>query len=524
MKININFFLILFGLFTITFSDKETKIKIVTTKEEEEQEEEIPSDTSEDTSLPETDQTKENKRDNAQSETEKMIQDAKKNSKETSLEKSLTLVLPFQDNEDFILSPLGLGTPVNFAPVQVETTSYKSWVSSVLNKKNPSIFAYNIKESKTGEETGDWDSVIDNEGTISGNVIYDTAHIGKYKVEKFKFIEAVEFEDDFKDFQNGKLGLGNCHYADESEKEYCLIQRLKDNGSIERRLFSIRELSDTHGELVIGDIAETAKEKDYPLLNVINEEAYSDIEDDQFKMGWITKISYVLFHNEGDDLKNIYKNNFHIPEGLASFDSSSHYIEAPYSFINNFEEQMFDIYYDNACRKVNNNGDYMFLCEKERYEALVEQNKNLSMILVMNGYGFEIPMNLLFEQINEEDYEFFVHFKDFEQNIWNLGHPFFHKYTVIFDQDNQEIGIDGELIYSLQDETEAELKKIQPGNKWKILIWILLLLAIIAGIFLVARKLGINSRLNKGVNSSLVDNESIDDINFDAGQNVHNIH
>ena len=100
-------------------------------------------------------------------------------------------------------------------------------------------------------------------------------------------------------------------------------------------------------ELVIGDIAETAKEKDYPLLNVINEEAYSDIEDDQFKMGWITKISYVLFHNEGDDLKNIYKNNFQIPEGLASFDSSSHYIEAPYSFINNFEEQMFDIYYDN---------------------------------------------------------------------------------------------------------------------------------------------------------------------------------
>ena len=61
MKININFFLILFGLFTLTFSDKETRIKIVTTKEEEQQEEEIPSDTSEDTSLPETDQTKEKK-------------------------------------------------------------------------------------------------------------------------------------------------------------------------------------------------------------------------------------------------------------------------------------------------------------------------------------------------------------------------------------------------------------------------------------------------------------------------------
>ena len=36
---------------------------------------------------------------------------------------------------------------------------------------------------------------------------------------------------------------------------------------------------------------------------------------------------------------------------------------------------------------------------------------------------------------------------------------------------------------------------------------------------LVARKLGINSRLNKVIDSSLVDNES--DLNFDAGQNVH---
>ena len=148
----------------------------------------------------------------------------------------------------------------------------------------------------------------------------------------------------------------------------------------------------------------------------------------------------------------------------------------------------------------------------------------------MSSTSCAVPISALPDQmlekaldsaINEEDYEFFVHFKDFEQNVWNLGHPFFHKYTLIFDQDNQEIGIDGELIYSLQDETEAELKKIKHGNKWKIILWILFLLALIVGIFLVARKLGINSRLNKGVNSSLVDNESFDDINFDAGQNVH---
>ena len=522
MKINLKFFFLLFGLITFSLSDKETTIKIVTTKEEE-TDAEIITDSPKETTIPENenDQKKKNKGNSAESETEKMLQDAKKNSKETTADKFLTLIVPYQDNEDFMLSPLGLGTPVNFAPVQVETTSYKTWVSSVLNKKNPSIFAYNIKESSTGEEEGDWDSIVDNEGTISGNVIYDTAYIGKYKIEKFKFIEAVEFNEGFKDFANGKLGLGNCHYADESNKEYCLIQRLKDNGSINRRIFSIREYSDTHGELVIGDISSVSKEKDYPLLNVLNEQGYNDIEDEQYKMGWLTKISYILFRKNNEDIKTIFQNNIHLPEGIASFDSSSHYIEAPYSYINNFEEQLFDVYYDNACRKVNKDGVYMFLCDKERYENLVESNKNLSMILVMNGYGYDIPMHLLFEQVSEEDYEFFVHFKDLEQNIWNLGHPFFHKYTIIFDQDNQEIGIDGDLIYSLQDETEAELKKVQKGSSWKILLYILLLFAIIGGIFFVMRKFGINKRREKGIDSSLLDNENIDEMSFLPGQNIH---
>ena len=520
MKTNIIFFLILIGLITLSISEKKTTIKIVTTKEEEENEEEIPSDSTNGTSVKEEEsEEQKKKRDNAQSRIEKMIEDAKKNARENTTEKYLTLEAPYQYNDDFILAPLGLGTPVNIVPVQVETNSYKSWVSSILNEKNPSFFSYNLKESKTAVEEGGWDSVVDNEGTISGNIIYDKAYIGKYKIDNFKFIEAVEFDEKFNDFQNGKLGLGNCLYADETDKEYCLIQRLKDNGSIDRRIFSLRELSDTHGELIIGDIPQGIKNKDYPLISLINEESYSNIEEDQFKMGWLTKISYILFFNENDGVKNIFNNNFHLPEGIASFDSSSDYIEAPYAYINNFEEQMFDIYYENTCRKVNRDGTFLFLCEKERYEKMIEKNKNLSMILVINGLGFEIPMESLFEKINEEDYEFFVHFKDFEQNTWNFGHPFFHRYTVIFDQDNQEIGIDGELIYSLEDETEAELKKIQPTSKWKILFWILFLIAVLVGIFLVARKLGINKRLNKGVDASLVDNES--DYNFEQGQNVH---
>ena len=531
MKINIKFLFILFGLIIIVLALEEkqiTKITITTTKDELEEEEQ--SSQKNKTNKEETEKKEKESstvippihyKYGAESTVEKMIEEAKRNAKETTKEKVLTLTVPYQDNEDYIICPMGFGSPVNFVPLQIETTSYKTWVLSALNENNPSIFNYNIKESKTGEETGDWDTVVDEEGTVSGNVIYDTSYIGKYKIEKFKFMEGVEFEDEFKDYRIGKLGLGNCQYAQKEDKEYCLLQRLKDNGSIDRRIFSLKELTDTHGEIVIGDITKTSKEKDFPLLNVVNEEIYDDIEDDEFKMSWLTKVSHVLFRNNNENIKKIFDNNIHLIDGLASFDSSCHYIEAPYSYIDAFEEQMFDLYYDNACRKVNRDGTYMFLCQKDRYEKIKDKNKALSFIIVMNGYGYEIPMDFLFEQTSADDYEFFVHFKDYEQNIWNLGHPFFHHYTIIFDQDNQEIGIDGKLIYNLQDETEAALKKKKSGSFWKIFFLILLGLLLLIGLFYIARKIGIQKRLDRGVDASLVDNEDNDDLSFNPGQNIN---
>ena len=523
IKVQISVLLILLLINIISLKEI-TQIKITTTTEEVEEEEEEEekavepppkNNTNKKEAVPQKD------RYNAESATEKMIQEAKKNAKLTTTEKSLILTVPYQDNEDYIIAPLGVGNPINFVPLQVETTSYKTWILSVLNEDNPSIFSYNLKDSKTAKEQGGWDTVVDEEGTISGNVIYDKAYFGKYKIDKFKFIEAVEFEEGFKDFKIGKLGLGNCQYADKHDKEYCILQKLKDNGSIDRRLFSLRELSDTHGELVIGDISSKAKERDYPILQVANEEIYYDIEDDVFKMSWLTKISHVIFRNKKDNIKNIFNNNIHLEDALASFDSSCHYIEAPYSYINAFEEQMFDVYYDNVCRKVNRDGAYMFLCDKKRYDEIKYKNKNLSLILVMDGYGYEIPMNDLFENTSKDDYEFFVHFREFEQNVWNLGHPFFHEYTIIFDQDNQEVGIDGDNIYSLQEETEAALRQEKSGGWFKVFLWIIFGILLLCGLFLLGRKLGIDKRISAGISPNLVDNESFDDLSFVPGQNVH---
>ena len=152
----------------------------------------------------------------------------------------------------------------------------------------------------------------------------------------------------------------------------------------------------------------------------------------------------------------------------------------------------------------------MFLCNKEKFDTVKEKTKELNLVFVMDGNGFEIPLEFLFEQTRENDYEFFVHFKDFEQNIWNLGHPFFHFFTIIFDQDNQEIGIDGKNIYFLKDETENALKA-KNKSSWSLVLIIIFGIGICALIFYLLRNMGIKIRINNGTDPKLVDQESFDD-------------
>ena len=523
----INICLILLGLIVFNSSKKTkftTEIKISSKEKEEESEienEKIKNNTSSE-SEEESDKEKEKEKENIkekEEEPKEQIKEGKNIEKYPPSNKYTLIEAPYQDNEDYIITPVGFGTPVNFVPLQIETTSYKSWIiSSSLNQKSSLVFSYDKTSSKTSEETNDWDTVVDQVGTISGNILYDKLHLDKFEIDHYKFIEAIEFEN-FEDYKIGKLGLGNCHYADLKDKEYCFLQRLKENGSIDRRVFSLRELSDTHAELVLGDITELSKENDYPLLKVIDQSKYEDIEDVEFKMSWITKISHVLIHDNQINVKKIFENNIYIG-GYVSFDSSCHYIEAPYSYIDIFQEQLFDKYFFNYCRKVNEESTYMFLCNKDKFEQIKNKIKELNLVFVMDENGFEIPLEFLFEQTKEDNYEFFVHFKDFEQNIWNLGHPFFHFFTMIFDQDNQEIGIDGKNIYYLKDETENALKEQNQLAPWKILILILFGFCLCALIFYLMRNLGIKLRINRGYDPKLVDQESIDDSFYPTSNNA----
>ena len=77
------------------------------------------------------------------------------------------------------------------------------------------------------------------------------------------------------------------------------------------------------------------------------------------------------------------------------------------------------------------------------------------------------------------------------------------------------------MIYSLQEETEAALKKEKSGSWWKVIFWILFGLLLLFGLFLLLRKLGIDKKLSAGIDPNLVDNESSPDMEFAPGTNVH---
>ena len=436
------------------------------------------------------------------------------------LDKSLIITVPYFDNEDYLISPIGLGTPINFFPVQVDTTTYKSWVPSSECEEIKSIFSYNPLNSSSSVKTDEWGEVVDEQGTAYGEVIKDNFVIGNYHIKNFSFISATKLYNDFLDYSNGKLGLGFCEYGTEEDKKFCLLEQLKLNNNIDKKLFSFREVSDTHGEIVIGDVTENIKEVNFPMLHVANKNIYDNLKDEEFKMAWITNVTHILFKTEeNENSTKLFKNGIRTPGGLAAFDTACSYIEAPYDYINEFEEKMFDVYFKNICHKANEDGIVKFLCEQSKYNQNLHNIKNFSLVLVIDGYGFDIPIEHLFEQTSVNHVEFFVQFRKYSQNVWNLGHPFLHNYVIVFDQDNKLIGTVGEGINPMEEIIE-EVKESSDSDFWKWLLLVLLLLILVAALFWIGRKIGIKFRKDKGVPDNLIDNESVEDYSFNPGNNI----
>jgi hypothetical protein len=71
----------------------------------------------------------------------------------------------------------------------------------------------------------------------------------------------------------------------------------------------------------------------------------------------------------------------------------------------------------------------------------VPDNVNLSFVL--DGYGFNLPLNKLFKDstISNDKIEMLVKYINTKKAIWTFGHPFMQLYMLIFNYDAKHVGI-----------------------------------------------------------------------------------
>ena len=145
-----------------------------------------------------------------------------------------SISLTYDKEQGFYTVPVTFGSKEEVFDIQVDTTTSETWIPSYKTTLN--VKKYNISESSTGQKTNKTFEVEDEDGDVRGKACYDNIKVGDISLNHFGFVLVNEFEYNFKDFPQGKLGLG---YKQEHGIDFNFIGKLKKNKLIEREVFSI---------------------------------------------------------------------------------------------------------------------------------------------------------------------------------------------------------------------------------------------------------------------------------------------
>lgn len=377
-----------------------------------------------------------------------------------------------QADQDFTVR-IGLGNPVQYFDVQLDTTSSVTWVpssqrfnadkfnnsntnfsSNVFSNQtrtNNSYNAYNFGNSNYNNNNYtsynySWNGTIINaydetrsnssqntnrsieieyeEGDVTGVWTYDKVNVASLVADGFAFVQATNYDSDYAAHRGGKLGLGL--HSKHGEK-FSLLSALQRAGAINKRMFALSQ-SENGGKLFLGD---------FPLSTYFNINKFSKCNvssteglDDEFRDGWVCDISHVLL----GDIKNL--TNALEVDGRVIFDAAYQYIKAPKNF-NKYFKNYFQSKNVSNCRDS--------VVEEER-TIVCANNNNFSKLgsisFLLEGTAYRINAEELFEK-SGEGYEFLVRFSDDNENIWRLGFPFVSQYTVVFDAEDFSVGFSG---------------------------------------------------------------------------------
>jgi hypothetical protein len=243
------------------------------------------------------------------------------------------------------------------------------------------------------------------------------------------------------------LGLGyKSHYL--KDQEFNFLEKLKKNNLILKKVFTINEINDKKGILYIGDIPG----KEYKSYCNVTDN--TDDLDDMYKESWICHLSHIGVFDFSQGIFNKIKFYDKLEHNdLVNFDSAYDYIAVPIS-----EKEHIQKLLDKAqleCREVKKKQtmkindpslknrvkekEINIICKTNINEL---QKKHLALSFVLQKYSYSLPLDLLFTQSkNDDEMEMLIKYIDDEAAIWTFGYPFMSQFLMIFNMEDNHVGI-----------------------------------------------------------------------------------
>ena len=342
----------------------------------------------------------------------------------------------FSSKEGLYTITLNIGNPSQPFSLLLDTGSPYLWINdeNCLGCKSQNKFV--SSESNTFNQSSDIIKINYLSGEITGNICTDLIEFNSTnsKIQNFNFILVNETNIDY-EFE-GIFGLSKGA-IDVQNLLYSTIYQLRENNFLKKNIF----LFDIpRNNIYIGEIPSNINQDDSFSFKNLKENKYDGhywhciFEKLQFNNNKqlistnSTKYNYIFFDSGINGL--IFPLNYtYIFENIIS---NNNLLKNSECFIKSENEKK-KIYSLNCKNNINDliNG------ENKEYKKINNDEKFINFYLGKDKY-ISLKLNEIF---NKDENCFKIYFTKTPNNAIILGIPFFEKYTILFDKDNNEIVI-----------------------------------------------------------------------------------
>ena len=378
--------------------------------------------------------------------------------------KTDSVKLEFREKNHFFTIPIKVGSKNQAFEVQVDTTTCETWLPSINTTHN--VEKFDPYSSSTCELINKEFEIDDEDGNVRGNPVHDSVTVGPFTLEKFGFVLVKGYQKDFKDFPDGKLGLG---YRHEHGVDFNWLGSLKKHGYIEKEIFTILPEEE---KLVLGGVPPELEGETFTSCNLTET---NDL-DDVFRAGWVCELTHIFF---GVDTKEKSLEMALQVDARVIFDSAYDYISMPKRHLNDFNKKFMQEFFNDSCIEIKDDDEIYFICDND------EKIKQGSIAFLMGGYGYVIPWNKLFKQIEEDKYQMLIRFHKENDDIFSFGYPFTSQFVIVYNAEDKKLEFFGGEKIDLKKDWDDYMAGESPTQKKEKLKKLIIYGCILGGILLI---------------------------------------